>query len=202
MNLTQKLAAASTALIYSLGYGGLAVGLIVDSAGIPIPSEILIPLAGALVREGKFDLTIVIAIGTLAQTFGAVLAYWIGAKGGLPLVERYGKYVLFSTRELHVTERWFNKYGKWLTLSGRCLPVIRTYIGFPAGLARMHFGEFLVASFVGSLVWTVVLTWAGYQLSGQLGLIDKFFHQFSLIVVALLILGAIWYVRHLKKRSK
>ncbi|MBW3538511.1 DedA family protein [Candidatus Parcubacteria bacterium] len=201
MNLFQQLAELATNLVARLGYGGLAFGLIVDSAGVPIPSEVLIPLAGALARDGRFDLVTVITVGTLAQTLGAVLAYWIGAKGGLPIVERYGKYVLFSHRELAVTQRWFDRYGSWLTFFGRCLPVIRTYIGFPAGLARMPFGPFLAASFTGSLAWITLLALLGYQLSGQLERIDAVMHQFSILIALLLLGGVIWYIKKHWKRQ-
>ena len=200
MTLTAQLTEIATGLISGLGYGGLAVGLIVDSAGVPIPSEVLIPLSGALARQGRFSLAAVIIVGTLAQSAGAVLAYWIGASGGLALVRRYGKYVLFSERELATTQRWFSRYGSWLTLFGRMLPVIRTYIGYPAGIARMSFGRFLAASLIGSAIWSVILSLLGYYLATRLDQIDAVLHKFSLAIAALLGLGVIWYVR--KKFNK
>lgn len=202
MDLVSNLATLATSLIAKLGYAGLAFGLVVDSAGVPIPSEVLLPLAGALVKQGRFGLIEVIAIGTLAQTVGAVLAYWLGATGGLAMIERYGKYVLFSHRELEITERWFNKYGSWLTLAGRCMPVIRTYIGYPAGIARMNFTRFLAASFFGSLAWTVFLVWAGYALQDRIELLDKILHRFSIVIVLALGVLAVWYVkRHLRPKG-
>lgn len=196
-----SLTGIATGMISGLGYGGLALGLIVDSAGVPIPSEALIPISGVLVNSGRFDYWAVIVVGTLAQTLGAVIAYWLGATGGLAFVDKYGKYVFFSKRELHITERWFNKYGQWLTLAGRCMPVIRTYIGFPAGLARMNFAKFLTASFIGSLFWTLFLTQLGIILGTQerLHAMDQIFKRFNVVILALLLIGVIWYVRrHLK----
>lgn len=196
-----SLTGIATGMISSLGYGGLALGLIVDSAGVPIPSEVLLPISGALVNTGRFDFWLVVAVGTLAQTAGAILAYWLGATGGLALADKYGKYVFFSKRELHITEKYFSKYGQWLTLAGRCLPVIRTYIGFPAGLARMNFAKFLTASFVGSLLWTLFLTQLGVSLGtpDRLHAMDEIFKRFNVVIIALLLLGVIWYVRrHLK----
>lgn len=200
-----SLTGVATGMISSLGYGGLALGLVVDSAGVPIPSEVLLPISGALVNTGRFDYTAVIIIGTLAQTAGAILAYWLGATGGLALAERYGKYVFFSHRELAITQRWFDRYGQWLTLAGRCLPVIRTYIGFPAGLAKMHFGKFLAASFFGSLVWTVFLTQLGVKLGtpDRLHAMDEIFRRFNIAIAILLLIGVFWYVkRHARQGGK
>jgi membrane protein DedA with SNARE-associated domain len=202
MSLTQ----IATDLISSLGYVGLAVGLIVDSAGVPIPSEVLIPLAGVLARQGRFTFVAVFIIGTLAQTLGAILAYWAGATEGLVLAEKYGKYVLFSKKELNKTHQAFEKYGAWLAFFGRCVPVIRTYIGFPAGVARMNFPVFVIASLAGSAAWTLLLGWAGYALGSaeRLHQFDAVLHKFSLLIVGLIIIAAIWYVKkHLPvRRSK
>lgn len=202
MSITAQLADIATRLISSLGYGGLALGLIVDSAGVPIPSEILLPLSGALVRTGRFNFAAVLMVATLAQTLGAYIAYELGARGGIPLVKRYGKYVLFNERELAITQKWFMKYGSGLTLFGRCLPVIRTYVGYPAGIAKMPKTKFLIWSFIGSLGWSALLTYAGYQLAGQLGAIDSVLHKFSLLIAALLVLLVICYIYSHRKRPK
>lgn len=199
MGLAARTTAVATGLIASLGYGGLAVGLVVDSAGVPIPSEVLLPLSGALVRQGRFSLAAVIAVATIAQTAGAGLAYWIGAKGGVPLVQRYGRYVLFSERELAHTQKWFASHGTQAAFWGRCLPGIRTYIGYPAGIARMNFGRFIAASIAGSLGWSTILTLAGYYLSNQIDTISRLLGQAGYAILALLILAGIWYVwRHHK----
>jgi membrane protein DedA with SNARE-associated domain len=182
-------------LLSGLGYGGLFFGLVVDSVGVPIPSEVLLPLAGALVRQGRFNLALVIIIGTLAQTIGAVAAYWIGALGGLPFVQRYGKYVMFRHHELTKTQALFERYGAWLSLVGRCLPGIRTYIGFPAGVARMRFDVFLAASILGSLIWTVLLALLGYALASKLDLIDRYMAWVGIFVLLAGIILFVWYVR-------
>lgn len=192
----------ATNMIATLGYGGLAVGLFVDSFGIPIPSEVLLPLAGAAAKQGQMNLMIVIIVGTLAQTAGAMLAYAIGMGPGLEFVKRYGKYVLFSEHELAKTHTLFEKYGSWLTLFGRCLPGIRTYIGIPAGMARMKFGSFVAASFMGSLIWTVFLSVLGYQLADHLDVIDGILSKFGYILAIGGIVAFIWFVhRHAKKRK-
>lgn len=192
-----SLTSIATSLISALGYGGLGVGLVVDSAGVPIPSEVLIPLAASLVHTGRFSMVAIIAVGTIAQTLGAVLAYGLGATGGLALAERYGKYVLFSHRELAFTQRAFDRWGLGLTLVGRCVPVIRTYIGFPAGVAKMRLSVFVAASAIGSLLWTSLLAFLGYRLATpeRLQQLDELFRRFSLVVAALIVVGVIWFVK-------
>lgn len=192
----------ATSMIATLGYGGLAVGLFVDSFGIPIPSEVLLPLAGAAARQGQMNLLLVIIVGTLAQTAGAMLAYAIGMGPGLGFVKRYGKYVLFSEHELNKTHALFEKYGSWLTFVGRCLPGIRTYIGIPAGMARMDFGRFVAASFLGSLIWSIFLAVLGYQLADYLPVIDSVLSKFGYLFALAGIIFFIWFVhRHSKKRK-
>lgn len=192
----------ATNMIATAGYGGLAFGLFVDSFGIPIPSEVLLPLAGAAAKQGQMSLLIVIIVGTLAQTLGAMLAYVIGMGPGLGFVKRYGKYVLFSEHELEKTHALFEKYGSRLTFVGRCLPGIRTYIGIPAGMARMDFGRFVAASFMGSLIWTVFLSLLGYQLADHLQLIDSLLSKFGYAFAVAGIVAFIWFVhRHTKKRK-
>lgn len=192
----------ATNLIATLGYGGLAFGLFVDSFGIPIPSEVLLPLAGAAAKQGQMNLVAVIVVGTVAQTLGAMLAYAIGMGPGLGFVKRYGKYVLFSEHELEKTHALFEKYGSWLTLVGRCLPGIRTYIGIPAGMARMKFGRFAAASFIGSLIWTIFLSILGYQLADHLHQIDSFLSKFGYVLAAASIIAFIWFVHHRSKKKK
>jgi membrane protein DedA with SNARE-associated domain len=201
MSLTAQLATIATHLIASLGYGGLALGLVIDSMGVPIPSEVLIPLAGALARDGHFSLVIVIIVATVAQTAGAVISYWLGALGGLPLVQRYGKYVLFRQHELDKTQALFERWGAWLTFGGRMIPGIRTYIGYPAGLARMPFGKFLLATVLGSLGWTIILAELGYWLSGQLSTIDSLVSRFGLLALGVAIVGLAWYLWQSSKRK-
>jgi membrane protein DedA with SNARE-associated domain len=183
-------------------FAQLAINLIVDSMGVPIPSEILLPLSGALVKQGQFSFVMVLIVATVAQSFGAFLAYEIGATGGIKLVKRYGKYVLFNERELATTQRWFDRYGAWLTLVGRCLPVIRTYIGYPAGIAKMPRHRFLIATVVGSFFWSLILIVAGYIMADNLKAIDTFLHKFSIVILGLLVLAVIWYVvRHWRGRK-
>jgi membrane protein DedA with SNARE-associated domain len=192
----------ATDLVAKLGYGGLAFGLVVDSMGVPIPSEVLLPIAGVLVRQGRLNFAAVLIVATLAQTIGAWIAYEIGDRGGIVIVKRYGKYVFFNERELAVTQRWFAKYGAALAFFGRCMPIIRTYIGYPAGLGKMRKSVFGIASLAGSFIWSAVLIYAGYALGNETDKIDQVFSKFSLVIYILLAAGVIWYIkRHMLNRD-
>ena len=201
--MTTSLTQSAIDLLHNLGYTGLAIGLILDSAGIPIPSEVLISGGAILAQQGRFNLFVVIVIGTLAQTFGAIVAYYIGDKGGLALIHRYGKYVLISQKDLHKTHRAFEKYGMVLALVGRCLPVIRGYIGFVAGIAEMPLRPFIVASLIGSFIWTLLLSWLGYSIAGNVASIDAVMRPFTNIVLVLLVVVVgIFVFRRVTERSR
>ena len=189
-----SLTQSAVSLIEASGYGGLTLGLVIDSAGIPIPSEVLIPLAVVSAIQGKFNIWIVVVIGVLAQTLGGIIAYEIGRRGGLPLIHRYGKYVLISNRDIEATHRQFEKRGQMLALVGRCVPVIRGYIGFVAGIAEMPFRRFIVATLVGSTLWTVILVIAGHYLASDITVIDRAIRPFSTIIIAIIAAGVVWFV--------
>jgi membrane protein DedA with SNARE-associated domain len=198
LSLTQS----AVSLIEAAGYAGYSLGLVVDSAGIPIPSEVLIPLAVVSAMQGKFNLWAVLVLGALAQTLGGVIAYEIGRRGGLPLIQRYGKYLLISNRDIDYTRRQFERYGEILAFTGRCLPVIRGYVGFVAGIAEMPFRRFLVATFFGSTVWTLILAAAGYFLASDITVIDQALKPVSVLVVALAIIAVVWFVVHRLRESR
>lgn len=189
-------------LIGNLGYSGLAIGLILDTAGVPIPSELLLLLSGAAAAQGMLNIIMVIIVGTLAQTAGGFIAYAIGAYGGKPLVERYGRYVLISQRELDNVNGWFAKYGSWLILFGHCLPIIRTYVSFPAGITRMSRLKFFLSTVTGSLIWSTLLSLLGYLLGEHVQQINNIFHRFSYLIIAIIILAVGYYLWHHFKKPK
>jgi len=198
-NLTQS----AIDLLDNLGYTGVAIGLILDSAGIPIPSEVLLSGGAILAHRGRFNVFALIIIGTLAQTVGAVIAYYIGDKGGVLLIQRYGKYFLISQKDLQKTHRAFEKYGTVLALVGRCVPVIRGYIGFVAGIGEMTLRRFVLASLVGSFIWTLLLVWLGYRVAGNVATIDAIMKPFTDIVLVLLVAGVAWFIyRRVTERAK
>ena len=198
MNLTK----IAFDLISSLGYGGLFVGLFIDSFGVPIPSEVLVPLATALVGSGKFSLVGVFVVSTIAQTLGGLAGYAIGRYAGEPFLIKYGKYVFISHHDLARTHAAFQKYGKTLTLMGRCLPVIRGLIAYPAGVAEMNVWTFISFTAIGSAIWTAVLMYLGHLLGGHLDLIEKYGQQLTYVILALIVLAIGWHLRHVLGRRK
>ncbi len=151
-------------LYTSVGWFGVVIMMAIESACIPLPSEIIMPLAGQeLVKHGDNWLGIIEAgiFGGIGCTIGSIVAYWVGALGGRPIVEKYGKYVLINKHHLHTADQWFAKYGEATAFFSRLLPVIRTFISFPAGVARMNFAKFVLYTFLGSVPWSAGLAWAG-----------------------------------------
>ena len=186
-----------TQVIGSLGYAGIAALMGIESACIPLPSEIIMPFAGYLVYTGRFSLFWAATAGAIGCNVGSVLAYWIGAAGGRPLVERYGRWVLMSHHDLDRMTRFFEKYGTITVLVGRLLPVVRTFIAFPAGVARMPQLRFHIYTFIGSWPWCFGLAYAGMKLGEKWHTDPRFeqaFHRFHLVVELALVAGIVWFV--------
>jgi membrane protein DedA with SNARE-associated domain len=198
--------------ISSTGYAGVGLLMGIESACIPLPSEIIMPFAGYLVATGRFGggdtwmgLIGVATAGAIGCNLGSVVAYWVGAIGGRPLVLRYGKYVLMSPHDLDRIDGFFSKYGSITVLVGRLLPVVRTFIAFPAGIARMPQLRFHVYTFVGSWPWCFALAYVGKQLGDRWNTDPRFhewFHRFHLVVELALVAGIVCFVwTHWKKRG-
>lgn len=201
-NLIAILAQIVITIISHIGYGGIFLLMLVESCGLPMPSEVIMPFSGFLVASGQLNFWLVAIIGTLGNLAGSWLAYWIGAKGGRPLIEKYGKYILISHHDLNLADKWFSKYGDWIVFFGRLLPVIRTYISFPAGIAKMDFKKFTLYTFLGALPWCILFTWLGVKMGNHWDQIQKTLHNFDLLMLLLVIAAIIWYVwRHLKHRN-
>jgi membrane protein DedA with SNARE-associated domain len=185
------------------GYTGIAVLMGIESACIPLPSEIIMPFAGYLAYTGRFSLIWAATAGALGCNLGSALAYWIGAKGGRPLVERYGKWVLMSHHDLDRMTVFFNQYGSITVLLARLLPVVRTFIAFPAGIAKMPQIRFHVYTFLGSWPWCFALAYAGMQLGERWHTDPRFhavFHRFHFAVEVALVAAILWFVwSHLKR---
>ncbi|HEY8670753.1 MAG TPA: DedA family protein, partial [Terriglobales bacterium] len=148
-----------TWLIASTGYGGIVILMAIESACIPLPSELIMPFAGYLVYQGTMKLLLVATAGAIGCNLGSALAYWVGAHGGRPLVERYGRYVLLSRHDLDRTTHFFQKYGSITVFLARLLPVVRTFIALPAGIARMPLWRFHIYTFLGSWPWCFALAY-------------------------------------------
>jgi len=179
------------------GYVGVVALMGIESACIPLPSEIIMTFAGYLVYKGQFNLFWVATVGAVGCNLGSVLAYWIGAKGGRPLVERYGKWVLMSHHDLDRMTEFFNKYGSITVLLARLLPVVRTFIAFPAGIARMPKLRFHIYTFAGSWPWCYALAFAGMKLGEKWHTDPRFYavyHRFHLVVEVVLLVAIVWFV--------
>ncbi|TSA46195.1 DedA family protein [bacterium] len=200
------LSAVTTFIIHtisSLGYTGVAFLMAVESAAIPLPSEVIMPFSGFLVFQGRFGLLGIAIAGAMGSVVGSWVTYWIGKYGGRPLVQKYGKYVLISHRDIEIADNFFAKFGTWATFFGRVLPVVRTYISIPAGISKVKFGRFTIATFVGSFVWSLFLGWIGLKLGENWESLRQYFRGADVVIVVLIVIGIVWWVRrHLKNRIK
>jgi len=174
-------------IISTLGYPAITVLMALESACIPIPSEIIMPFSGYLVFAEKFSFLSVIIWGTIGNLIGSIIAYSVGFYGGRPLIEKYGKYILISNHDLNLAEKWFKKYGGISVLFSRMLPVIRTFISLPAGITKMPLGKFVFYTFSGSLPWSFVLTYAGVIMGESWSDVEIYFRKFDWLIAILVI---------------
>lgn len=184
------------ATISALGYAGIAGLMALESACVPIPSEIILPFAGYLVSTGRFDLWLVVIAGALGCNIGSTIAYAVGYAGGRPMVERYGRYILLDHAELARVDRFFLRFGAVAVLVSRMLPVVRTYIALPAGIARMNFWKFQIYTFIGSLPWCFALAYAGLRLGRAWETsprLQSTMHALTLVTAAAILAFVVWY---------
>ena len=195
-----------TGLIAAIHYPGIALLMAIESACIPLPSEIIMPFAGYVVYQGKMTLWAAATAGAIGCNLGSAVAYWVGAKGGRPMVDRFGKYVLLSKRDLDWAEKFFKKHGDWAVLVGRLLPVIRTFIALPAGIAKMPQLRFHIYTFVGSWPWCFALAYigmkAGENWNDPHSLMKRILHKADAVVLLMIVAGVAWFVwSHLRHRE-
>jgi membrane protein DedA with SNARE-associated domain len=181
-------------VISALGYAGVVLMMTVESACIPLPSEVIMPFAGYLAASGRFSLNSVAMAGTLGCLFGSYIAYGVGASGGRRVLERRGYLVLISPAELEAADRFFDRWGAFAVFTGRLLPVIRTFIAFPAGVARMRLTPFTIYTILGSYLWCLALAWAGMKLGQNWDAIGPFFRRFDDLIAIAMIAGVSWLV--------
>ncbi len=202
-DILAALAAFTTGTIATLGYGGVVLLMAIESACVPLPSEIIMPFAGYLVYTGHFTLHGAAMAGAVGCIVGSIPAYYLGQYGGRPVIERWGRYVLLSRHELDLADRLFARWGQWVVLVGRLLPVVRTFIAFPAGVARMDMTRFVVFTFLGSYPWCYGLAWVGRVLGerwNQDPRLKAAFHRFDLAIGLLIVAAVALFVWH-KLRS-
>jgi membrane protein DedA with SNARE-associated domain len=189
--------------IDSLGYSGVALMMAIESACIPLPSEIIMPFSGYLASTGEFTLWGVALAGAIGCVLGSALAYWVGYYGGRPAAEKYGKYILVTHHDLDIADNFFKKYGNAAVFIARLLPVIRTFISLPAGIARMNFLQFSVYTFLGSLPFCYFLAYVGKKMGDNWDTLGGYFHKFDAVIGVVILIGVIWFVkRHLNIRDR
>ena len=192
-------------LYAAVGYIGVMIAMAIESAMIPLPSELILPFAGFMVSDpsqiepltgGPWSFWIVVVVATIGNTLGSLVAYAIGAWGGRPFLERYGRYMLIREHEIEAADHFFARYGSATVFIGRLLPIVRTFISFPAGVTRMPIGKFVLYSTAGALIWSTILVWAGMQLGAnwvQIRDMLKPFDTAILVAVILLFAGLLWW---------
>src|SRR6202051_2999932 len=204
--MSEKLIAALVAFIASSGYAGVALLMAIQSACVPIPSEVIMPFAGFVLATTQTKLILLATIASLASNIGSIPAYWVGARGGRPMVERFGGYVLLSRRDLDRVEHFFNHYGSITVLVARMLPIVRTFIALSAGIAKMNQVRFHFYTFIGSWPWCYGLAYMGMKLGATWNTDPRFkdfFNRFHLVVELVLLAGIVWFVwSHWKNRIR
>ena len=194
-----------TSLYEALGYLGVMVAMAIESAMVPLPSELILPYAGFLISDpsqiepltkGPWNFWIAVVAATVGNTLGSLVAYAIGAFGGRPFLERFGRYVLIRPHEIELADQFFAKHGAATVFIGRLLPIVRTFISFPAGVARMPIGRFIVYSTAGAFLWSMLLVYAGMLLGTNWVQIREALQPFDLAIavgVVLAFVGFIWW---------
>ncbi|HEV7719402.1 MAG TPA: DedA family protein [Arsenicitalea sp.] len=205
--LIDLLASGIIGAISATGYVGIVVLMAIESACIPLPSEIIMPFAGYLVSTGRFTLLGVATAGAVGCNLGSTIAYAIGAWGGRPVVERWGRYVLLDSSDIDTAQRFFDRFGTVTIFVGRLLPLIRTFIALPAGFARMKMWKFQLYSFIGSWLWCLLLAYIGQALGQQWQTnpaIRTAFHLADFAMVALVVIAIAWFIyrRRIARKSR
>jgi membrane protein DedA with SNARE-associated domain len=198
----------------AVGYFGVMLAMAIESAMIPLPSELILPFAGFMVSDpsqvepitkGPWGFWIVVIVGTVGNTLGSLVAYAIGAWGGRPFLQRYGRYLLIRPHEIEIADEFFRKYGSATVFIGRLLPIVRTFISVPAGVTRMPLGKFIAYSTAGALPWSIALVWAGLQLGANWATIRDILKPFDMAIAAavvVLFVGLVWWRLGMPGRPK
>lgn len=186
--------------ISTSGYLGVTILMLLESACFPIPSEIIMPFSGYLVFTGRFIFLEVVFWGTIGNLLGSMLAYAIGFYGGRPFIEKYGRYIFISRNELETADKWFYRYGQSAVFFSRLLPVIRTFISLPAGIARMDFKKFCFYTFIGSFPWVFILTYSGVLFGENWRELEIYFKKIDWVIgVSIVLLAGFWIYKKNKK---
>lgn len=189
-------------LMESYGYAAMFICMVLENANIPVPSEIVLGFAGFLISQNIFDFWTTFVVACTAGVVGSILSYWLGSYGGRPLLLKYGKYIFFNEHKFNLAEKMFNKYGGIAVIICRCLPGVRTFISFPAGVARYPFGRFVLYTIIGTIPWTLLLVWAGSILGSHWRDLIQYNHEFLIATVIIGIIVAVVIFWKYKSRRR
>lgn len=205
-HLLEALGSIIVSIIATLGYPGVAMLMALESACIPLPSEVIMPFAGYLASAGHFDLVLVATVGAFGCNLGSEVAYAVGRRGGRPLIRRWGRYLLLDEHDLDLAERFFSRLGGPAVLVARLLPVVRTFIAFPAGMAGMPRLRFHLYTFLGSWPWCFGLAYVGYVLGERWNsdpALQDWMHRFDVVVIVVIAAAVAWFLwRRLRTSAK
>ncbi|GMK42884.1 alkaline phosphatase [Paenibacillus glycanilyticus] len=188
-------------LIDAIGLYGIFIGMVLESACIPIPSEVILLSGGLAAANGTISWQEVVIAGVLGNVLGSIIAYQIGALGGRKILNKYGKYVFFRSSHLDQAEKWFTRYGAMSVFFTRNLPFIRTFISLPAGIAKMKFSTFLLYTFLGCIPWNIALAYAGFKWGANADVLERYMHPIS-YAVAIVVVGLFAYWLLIRKRTR
>ena len=183
------------------GWVAVFILMVLESACIPVPSEAIMPFAGFVVSEGKMSLFAIVAAGVAGNLVGSWIAYWIGLYGGRPFIDKYGKYVLLRHHHLDLAESWFDRWGAPTVFFSRCLPIVRTFISLPAGMAKMPFWKFTLYTALGCIPWVFMLGYVGVKLGDNWEKIRTYLHYLDYAVVAAIVVAIVWWVVKRRRRG-
>jgi membrane protein DedA with SNARE-associated domain len=182
--------------ISTFGYAAVVVLMALESANIPIPSEVILTFAGFLVSQGKMDLHLAAFAGGFGCLLGSIPSYWLGHSLGRTFLERYGKWFMISAKQIELGDRWMSKYGNWTSFFSRLLPVVRTFISFIAGIWKAPFWMFCVLTFVGSVLWSYLLVYVGVKLGEHWDVLHPIWQKFDVAIVVVILVAIAGYVWH------
>ena len=191
--IAELMAGSIEKFISSIGYFGIFILMSMESAALPIPSEVVMPFAGYMAYKGIFNVVIVSIVGALGCMTGSIISYYIGYSGGRPLIEKYGKYLFIESDRIELAERWFKKYGDKAVLLSRLLPIVRTFISLPAGIGKYDIKKLVIFSFMGSLPWCFALAYTGFYLGPYWERIIRLFNGLAILIVGIVIVIILYY---------
>ncbi|MBE6079598.1 MAG: DedA family protein [Veillonella sp.] len=185
------------------GYAAMFITMVLENANVPIPSEIVLGFSGYLIAQGVFEMNMTMIVATAAGVVGSILSYWMGEHGGRPLLRKYGRYIFFNEHKFEMAEKMFNKYGGAAVFFGRLLPGIRTFISFPAGIARYPMGRFIIWTLLGTIPWTILLVWLGVKLGEHWQDLIEYNHEFLVIMIVVFAIIAVFFgIRYYRNKKR